>query len=99
VSGDGRFDVFPSYARNDGLAAAEVNSWLRNNGLRTFFDQSELHGAERSARRLALLVASLIAGILWEQIGPAGTFIAGAAACAPATTSPWLRLRFGKCRT
>jgi len=28
---------------------------------------------------MALLLASLIAGFLWEQIGPSATFIAGAA--------------------
>jgi energy-coupling factor transporter ATP-binding protein EcfA2 len=42
VSGDEKFDVFLSYARNDGLAAAELNRWLRDHGLRTFFDRSEL---------------------------------------------------------
>ena len=36
------YDVFVSYARSDGAAAAELNSWLRDHGLRTFFDRSEL---------------------------------------------------------
>ena len=36
-------------------------------------------GVFNFASGIALLVASLIAGILWEQIGPAATFIAGAA--------------------
>jgi predicted MFS family arabinose efflux permease len=31
------------------------------------------------ASGMALLLASLIAGFLWEQIGPSATFIAGAA--------------------
>jgi energy-coupling factor transporter ATP-binding protein EcfA2 len=42
VSGDDGFDVFLSYARGDGAAAAELNSWLRDHGLRTFFDRNEL---------------------------------------------------------
>jgi energy-coupling factor transporter ATP-binding protein EcfA2 len=39
---DGGFDVFLSYARSDGAAATELNGWLRKQGLRTFFDRSEL---------------------------------------------------------
>src|ERR1700730_10679967 len=39
---DAGFDVFLSYARSDGAAAAELNGWLRTRGLRTFFDRSEL---------------------------------------------------------
>jgi hypothetical protein len=39
---DDRFDVFLSYAHSDGAAAAELNRWLRAQGFRTFFDQSEL---------------------------------------------------------
>jgi TIR domain len=39
---DGGFDVFLSYSRSDGAAAAELNGWLRARGLRTFFDRSEL---------------------------------------------------------
>jgi MFS family permease len=36
-------------------------------------------GVFNFASGIALLLASLIAGILWEQIGPSATFIAGAA--------------------
>ena len=36
------YDVFLSYARSDGAAAAELNGWLRAQGLRTFFDRTEL---------------------------------------------------------
>jgi hypothetical protein len=36
------FDVFLSYARSDGAVAAELNGWLRDHGLRIFFDRSEL---------------------------------------------------------
>jgi energy-coupling factor transporter ATP-binding protein EcfA2 len=39
---DGRFDVFLSYARGDSGAASELNGWLCGQGLRTFFDRSEL---------------------------------------------------------
>jgi hypothetical protein len=31
------------------------------------------------ASGIALLLASLVAGVLWEKIGPSATFIAGAA--------------------
>jgi MFS family permease len=36
-------------------------------------------GVFNFASGIALLLASLIAGVLWEQIGPAATFVAGAA--------------------
>ena len=36
------YDVFLSYARSDGAGAEELNRWLRSQGLRTFFDRSEL---------------------------------------------------------
>lgn len=39
---DGGYDLFLSYARSDGAAAAELNGWLRAQGLRTFFDRNEL---------------------------------------------------------
>src|SRR5215468_966225 len=42
MSRDDGFDVFLSYPRSDGEAAAELNGWLRAQGLRTFFDRSEL---------------------------------------------------------
>jgi hypothetical protein len=42
MGGDDRFDVFLSYARGDGGAAAELNRWLGTQGFRTFFDRSEL---------------------------------------------------------
>src|ERR1700733_6714619 len=41
ASGDA-YDVFVSYARSDGAAAAELNSWLRDQGLSTFFERNEL---------------------------------------------------------
>ena len=36
------YDVFVSYAHSDAAAAAELNTWLRSQGLSTFFDRSEL---------------------------------------------------------
>jgi len=42
MGGDARFDVFLSYARSDGVAAAELNRWLSTQGVRTFFDRSDL---------------------------------------------------------
>jgi hypothetical protein len=41
ASGDA-YDVFISYARSDENPAAELNGWLSGQGLRTFFDRSEL---------------------------------------------------------
>ncbi len=38
----GDYDVFVSYARSDGAAAAELNGWLGEQGLSTFFDRSAL---------------------------------------------------------
>ena len=38
----GDYDVFVSYARSDGAAAAELNGWLSEQGLSTFFDRSAL---------------------------------------------------------
>src|SRR5271165_2093721 len=38
----GVYDVFISYARRDGDAAAELNGWLVSQGLSTFFDRSAL---------------------------------------------------------
>jgi hypothetical protein len=36
------FDVFISYARADARHAREIDSLLRQNGLRTFFDRHSL---------------------------------------------------------
>jgi TIR domain len=40
--GSDGYDVFVSYSRADGAGAAELNSWLRSQGLSTFYDRSEL---------------------------------------------------------
>src|SRR6185437_6137144 len=43
---------------------------------------------------IALLVASIVAGALWELVGPEGTFLAGAAFTAAAlVVLPWARKR------
>jgi nucleotide-binding universal stress UspA family protein len=42
MGSEGSYDVFLSYARSDEAAAEELNRWLRAQGLRTFFDRSEL---------------------------------------------------------
>jgi hypothetical protein len=42
MGGNNGFDVFLSYARSDEAPAVELNHWLRAEGLRTFFDRSEL---------------------------------------------------------
>ncbi len=41
------YDVFISYAHSDGAAAAELNGWLTAQGLRPFFDRSELRAGLR----------------------------------------------------
>src|SRR6185437_14488785 len=40
--GGAAYDVFVSYSRHDETGAAELNGWLRNQGLSTFYDRSEL---------------------------------------------------------
>jgi energy-coupling factor transporter ATP-binding protein EcfA2 len=42
MGSDNAYDVFLSYARDDTRAAAELNGWLRAQGLTTFFDRSAL---------------------------------------------------------
>jgi hypothetical protein len=39
---DDTYDVFVSYSRADGRHAAEIDSVLRDQGLKTFFDRSNL---------------------------------------------------------
>ena len=41
---DETYDVFVSYSRADGRHAAEIDSVLRDKGLKTFFDRSNLAG-------------------------------------------------------
>lgn len=36
MESDGVYDVFVGYSRSDEAAAAELNGWLRAQGLRTF---------------------------------------------------------------
>jgi hypothetical protein len=42
MGGDASYDVFVSYSRSDEVGAAELNGWLRAEGLSTFYDRSEL---------------------------------------------------------
>jgi predicted MFS family arabinose efflux permease len=45
---------------------------------------------------IALLLASIIAGLLWDVIGPSGTFLAGALITAVALAAlPLVRKRVG----
>ena len=44
---DDTYDVFVSYSRADGRHAAEIDSVLRDKGLKTFFDRSNLAGGQR----------------------------------------------------
>jgi hypothetical protein len=73
VSSDERFDVFLSYARNDGLAAAELNSWLRDHCFRTFFDRNELRPGLRwiSALEDAIGRSDAVAILLGRQYAEA----------------------------
>jgi hypothetical protein len=47
TAGEQVYDVFLSYARADGAAVRQVAEWLSSQGLRTFFDQSELRAGLR----------------------------------------------------
>ena len=40
--GGGAYDVFLSYAHSDGAAATELNGWLVERGVSTFFDRNKL---------------------------------------------------------
>ena len=42
MGGDASYDVFVSYSRSDEVGAAELNGWLRAQGLSTFYDRTEL---------------------------------------------------------
>jgi TIR domain len=66
---DDTYDVFVSYSRADGRHAAEIDSVLRDKGLKTFFDRRNLAaglpwvralekviGAAKSAENVRLLL-------------------------------------------
>ncbi len=64
----GAYDVFISYAHSDCAAAADLNGWLSDHGVRTFFDRRELRAGLRwvpaledaigRSKAVAILVAS-----------------------------------------
>ena len=62
---DDTYDVFVSYSRADGRHAAEIDSVLRDKGLKTFFDRRNLAG-----RALEQTIGTVKAVIV--LIGPRG---------------------------
>jgi WD40 repeat protein len=68
ASGDA-YDVFISYARSDGNAAAELNGWLCAQGFSTFFDRSALRPGLRwiSALEEAIGRAKAVAILVGKQ--------------------------------
>jgi hypothetical protein len=50
-SGDA-YDAFISYAHSDSVAAADLNGWLKDQSLNTFFDRSALRPGLRCIRAL-----------------------------------------------
>src|SRR5262245_2823554 len=67
---DKTYDVFVSYSRVDGRHAAEIDSVLRDKGLKTFFDRSNLVGGQPWVRGLEQAMGAAKAVIV--LIGPRG---------------------------
>jgi ABC-type multidrug transport system fused ATPase/permease subunit len=67
---DDTYDVFVSYSRADGRHATEIDSALRNKGLKTFFDRSSLPGGQPWVRALEQAIGAAKAVIV--LIGPRG---------------------------
>jgi len=67
---DDTYDVFVSYSRADGRYAAEIDSLLRDKGLKTFFDRSNLAGGQPWVRGLERAIGA--AGAVIVLIGPRG---------------------------
>src|SRR6516162_11407031 len=64
------YDVFVSYSRADGRHAAEIDSVLRNKGLKSFFDRRNLDPGLPWVRALEKAIGSAKAAIV--LIGPCG---------------------------
>ena len=67
---DDTYDVFVSYSRADGRHAAEIDSVLRDKGLRTFFDRRNLAAGLPWVRALEQAIGAAKAVIV--LIGPRG---------------------------
>jgi hypothetical protein len=67
---DDTYDVFVSYSRADGRHAAEIDSVLRDKGLKTFFDRRNLAAGLPWVRALELAIDAAKAVIV--LIGPRG---------------------------
>ena len=64
------YDVFVSYSRADFRDAAEIDSFLRSQGLKTFFDRRDLAPGQPWVRALEEAIAAAKAAIV--LIGPRG---------------------------
>jgi len=67
---DDTYDVLVSYSHADGRHAAEIDSVLRDKGLKTFFDRSNLAGGQPWVRALEQAIGAAKATIV--LIGPRG---------------------------
>jgi energy-coupling factor transporter ATP-binding protein EcfA2 len=67
---DDTYDVFVSYSRADGRHAAEIDSVLRDKGLKTFFDRRNLAAGLPWVRALEQAIGAAKAAIV--LIGPRG---------------------------
>jgi TIR domain-containing protein len=67
---DDTYDVFVSYSRADGRHAAEIDSVLRDKGLKTFFDRRNLAAGLPWVRALEQAIGAAKAAVV--LIGPRG---------------------------
>ena len=67
---DDTYDVFVSYSRADGRHAAEIDSVLRDEGLKTFFDRRNLAAGLPWVRALEQAIGATKAAVV--LIGPRG---------------------------
>jgi hypothetical protein len=64
---DDTYDVFVSYSRADGRHAAEIDSVLRDKGLKTFFDRRNLAAGLRWVRALEQAIGAAKAAIVFDR--------------------------------